>query len=320
MRNRSEAIKLAATHCIFCNHPLNDPESLERGVGPECNAKYAQPAVAPQPDDVARAMGTLAEFQDVLRQVDSDLFRRILEVHPNGHKIGTELIYTASAHRNEKPFVLALSDAIRQLGYHVAADKMQQDRSCVTLKATDDLTEIHIGYHQGFAQDFYKIPGGRSVRDPQTNKFKHRTIPKGSWQYLITALGLHFNGECALIEGVGNFFIRTPTKDDIDKLNNARVGRSDDVRLILNKEQVIEVYAPFNQDFINDLKTIKGRRPVYDETVLTKGGKPTFVCWTVPENRLKSLEIMVKTHFPRAAILFQDQSESESLDSLNWMT
>lgn len=32
--------KLAATRCVFCGRGLRDPESIERGVGPECADKY----------------------------------------------------------------------------------------------------------------------------------------------------------------------------------------------------------------------------------------------------------------------------------------
>jgi hypothetical protein len=52
--------RMLATSCLICDHPLRDPASLERGVGPICAAKHGMFAVTGAPDMAAlgRALET----------------------------------------------------------------------------------------------------------------------------------------------------------------------------------------------------------------------------------------------------------------------
>jgi len=59
--------RLLASHCVFCHRPLRDPESVERGIGPECAGKHWAPAVMPTSLDVATAEKAMRMAPEVLR-------------------------------------------------------------------------------------------------------------------------------------------------------------------------------------------------------------------------------------------------------------
>lgn len=47
--------QLLASNCVFCHRPLRDPESVERGYGPECAEKYWMPRGLPESVDQEQA-------------------------------------------------------------------------------------------------------------------------------------------------------------------------------------------------------------------------------------------------------------------------
>ena len=59
--------KLAATRCCFCARSLRDPESIERGYGPECAEKFVMPTSMPDSLDEAAAVRALNMMPPLLR-------------------------------------------------------------------------------------------------------------------------------------------------------------------------------------------------------------------------------------------------------------
>jgi len=322
MRDRVAAIEVIATNCIFCGKPLNDPESTQRGSGPDCNKTYGQQEVNPAPTDVARAMGSLARNQTYLKQVDPHIMVRVVKEHPNGHRIGTELIYTASSYRKDKQFVSIISESLRHLGYTAAAEKIKENvekslkkKVAVTLKFVGDLIEVHMPYHKEISQNMYKIPGQQVIREPGNARYRHRSVPKDQIKNLLTLLGMYLPGKNAYIEEQGIVWLNTPPQDEIDALNNAAVatstnnGTTETVRLVLDNNR-IEVYAPYCPPFAVELKKIPDRVAIWDKT----GKKDTFICWTVPVGCKSEVVQLANKFFPGAQI--KDELKKDGLDWL----
>ena len=59
--------KLAATRCCFCARALRDPQSIERGYGPECAENYVMPARMPVTLDEPAAVRALNLMPPLLR-------------------------------------------------------------------------------------------------------------------------------------------------------------------------------------------------------------------------------------------------------------
>lgn len=59
--------KLLATHCVFCGRPLRDPQSVERGWGPECGEKFWMPESLPTALNVEAARTAMRMAPDKLR-------------------------------------------------------------------------------------------------------------------------------------------------------------------------------------------------------------------------------------------------------------
>ena len=59
--------RLAATNCCFCGRELRDPQSIERGYGPECAEKHWMPDAMPESLDVEAALRAFALMPQLLR-------------------------------------------------------------------------------------------------------------------------------------------------------------------------------------------------------------------------------------------------------------
>lgn len=307
---QAQAKKIMATHCVFCGRELNDSESVQRGIGPICNKNYNQAIITPQATDVAKALGVLAANGSFVATIDNTLMPRLLERHPDGHKIGNLLIYEASTYLKEKQFVLILSQALRMLGYTVAADKIQKDRSPVKLVPADGQFEVYTPFSKPLNNDIFHVPGIRSIREH--GQFKCRTIPTTSLPDLMVVLGKHFPNEGAWIEGAGTTVLKAPTQAQLDSL--IREAKSE-IKLVEACGNVFEVHAPFNRAFTDGLKGIRGRRAVFDPTT------DKFQHWTVPMSKKSTVVDLVNKHYsnPEITIVLQTEEALPPEAGLEWI-
>jgi len=159
--------KLLATHCVICGRPLRDPESVERGMGPECSGQ-----------------GYLDDGEN------KSLANQFI------HKAAVEL---AAGRISD---VLALCDGLDTLGFHVAATRIRENHGNADQKVKIEIDVVdgcgsllvRTPYKRGdkdrFVQAWRDIPGRRYIREEQANE-----IPRASKPELWALLREFFPGE-----------------------------------------------------------------------------------------------------------------------------
>ena len=122
------ATRMLAAACIFCNRPLVDAESVERGCGPICQQKYQVYNASTPPD--WPSFGSLVEaspeyLRERMRQPD---ILRLSEAGDN-HAILNRLIHLAGTKwetgaSDAQLVMIAVADLARALGYVSVHDKL----------------------------------------------------------------------------------------------------------------------------------------------------------------------------------------------------
>lgn len=190
------ALAIVASHCCICRRPLRDATSVENGIGPVCGAKYYSDAHVPTDTQILEATGALAASNLPDGVVDS-----ILESMDAGNvrKASNMLVFYASAHYDERDVVLDVAAIIRDFGYAVLADKLEEDRTVLSIRL--ELDEVQFGLskmNSTLRVEFKKIPGLKSNLSKSGGK--HRmTCPAESLRFLEAVLGFHFGGQLAAV-------------------------------------------------------------------------------------------------------------------------
>jgi len=140
--------KLLATHCAICGRPLRDPESIERGIGPDCNEKLGRPNMMPtgvDPAGVARALamapavlreaweriGGAADESDAAWRVSPETRRQMLSI---GLHYGALAVSFGPAEASvvrgrvdsAKQCIAAVQGFAQAAGYDAVADRMRE--------------------------------------------------------------------------------------------------------------------------------------------------------------------------------------------------
>jgi hypothetical protein len=134
---------IVLTHCVACGKPLTDPESIDRGMGPECSGQG-------YPVDF---MGT-PEEQEIKHRV-----RKMT------------ILAAAAAQIGDIAKVRILADQIAELGYKQVADKIHkrfdnvEKNVKITIRVKDGRYVVNTPFRRGdkdaFIAAWRQIPGRR---------------------------------------------------------------------------------------------------------------------------------------------------------------
>lgn len=172
--------RLLATHCVICDTPLEDPQSVERGIGPTCWKNYIN-----------------TDFGKLTTAVRSE---------------AKALIYKASALStdNRKEAVgeiLAIATEVRKLGLPVLSDKIEERFITVrVLDVENDKVKVKTPYSSAFISAIRGIQ--REIVRDEKGKFSHYLFAKADKRRLFQALMEAFPGRPAL-SSKGPFVVPT---------------------------------------------------------------------------------------------------------------
>lgn len=131
----SDVVQAVASHCCVCRRRLTDASSVQNGIGPICSAKYYSDAHISTEDQILHGTGSLmasdlpmSMVDAVLAQIDRQRTRKACNI----------LVYYASARYQDRETVFQIASIIRDFGYGLLAEKLEQDRTKVQLHKDKD--------------------------------------------------------------------------------------------------------------------------------------------------------------------------------------
>jgi hypothetical protein len=303
--------QVTATRCCVCNARLTDAESVEHGIGPTCSRRYYNPKFLPTKDDLKNALGLLAVSKLPDHIIDGFL-SLVGNNHANARKACNILIYWSSAHYDDRDEVFKCCTIIRALGYVELADKLETDRTVVTLLDKGKYFEAYTPTKHPIPRDIERIPGVEPLIDPD-DQFKRQLkrghkvgwkVPKAQGNYLMTVLGYYLGGKLSC----GTAGIRTispkrygellafrrptmptaPTTGDNYKGYPVHYARGDAVIVQLPTGK-LGVYTPYHPQFIEGLKKAVPYR--------WRGWNPQYRRWEVDATRWPKLQPVILQFF-----------------------
>lgn len=295
---------ITATHCCVCRASLTDSESVEHGIGPVCSKRYYNPRHTPTPDQIAAAIGWLA--QSGLPDHIIDGFLAFVDTATginHARQASNLLVYWASAHYSDRDEVFKCSRIIRALGYVELADKLEQDRTVAIILDKGTHIEAFIPDQAKLSRDVRGIPGAQVKIDPEDQfqrQMKRGTkvgwvIPSTESDHFETVLGVHAGGELVC----GTLGLRTiPPKrwGDVLKFRqpapptgtlSCTTPSGTLIQIVPDGSGHVGVYAPFNASFKDALKA----------QVPFKDRQWTGTCWTVNDEYVPIIKTLVGQHF-----------------------
>lgn len=283
--------QIVASHCCVCRAPLTDAESIEHGIGPVCSGKYYNPMHTPDDTQVKTAIGVLvmSDFPDTI--VDS--FLTVINNDRVNARHGSNLMVKwASAHYTDRDVVLKCALIVRALGYKELANKLEEDRTQVTVIETPNKFEVFVPDRTLVERDIKAIPGSEKMHKVDGSSLKLGkkvgwTIPLDQYRYFETIIGVHCGNE--LMGGTGGIKVITKKHwTDIIAFRDAKSKQSGGfVQISTNAVGKLEVYSPFNQGFIAGLKAC----------VPSRDRAWTGRCWTVSPVFIEAVKKLVLTHY-----------------------
>ena len=285
--------RITATHCCVCRAALTDSESVEHGIGPVCSRRYYNPLVTPSETQVQGALGLLA-FAGLADQIVNEFLRAVNNDHTNARKGCNLLIYWASAHYDDRDEVFKCSKIIRALGYTELADKLEIDRSVVSLQDKGD-PQYLIAFtpeRNRAIQDITRVPGIEALRTSEGRQEKRGSkigwkVPRTEQAHFECVLGVYFGG--TLMVGLTGI-TTVPRKQLSDLLafrnpHSASPSQVGNIRLI-KAGAYLEIYTPYHQGFITDIRNIQNRK--WD---------PNKKCWLVPVFQEAVVKALILRHY-----------------------
>jgi hypothetical protein len=235
------------------------------------------------------------------------------------------VVYLASANYDNREVVVECSAILRALNYTELSDRLEKDRSDAFIQTSPDEKGFELvsttKWNDKFNSLLILVPGCHKYKG---NDVKGRKVPTNQRDYLDAIVGYCFggggyvndHGEIKKVDPVDFSVIEQLQRDRVpawkrrrDEGNN-RNGNGyykrphtttykpqpkDDNVYIEEKGDRFGVKSPFNREFTNDIKSIRGKKPHYDNG--------TFVCWSVPLDRKEDTMRMVARHYPNATVI-----------------
>lgn len=290
---QGQVARITATHCCVCKLPLTDAESLDLGLGPVCSKRYYNPRHVPTEDQVKVALGRLSTSG-----LPEDIIDGFLAVvnnhHTNARAACNLLIKWASSNYDNRDMIFKCSSIIHALGYDELANKLEDDRTTATIRTLSDHIEAFIPGKYNLERSVTAIPGAVKLATKLGRKIGW-SIPLDRADHFETVLGFHCGGELACGDARGIRTIPRRRWADVVAFRNhdtsmiTQISQPASVR-ITNRGQTLEIYSPWNQDFITALKT---NVPVRDR-------RWTGKCWEVPAIFRNVIETLVSAHYGHA--------------------
>tara|TARA_Y100000310_G_scaffold345479_2_gene465469 strand:+ start:1947 stop:2927 length:981 start_codon:yes stop_codon:yes gene_type:complete len=303
-----DVVRIVASHCCLCRRELTDASSVQNGIGPICSSKYYSDAHVPSPDEILHATGSLAasglpdEIIDaVLAQIDKT----------NGREACNILVYFASANYEDRDTIFKVASIVRDFGYTELADKLEEDRTKVSIRTGDDNgTEIIVvGVSQDKWQarnDFLKVKGSRKL-SKEGRKYRYAFPADAKTKLLVECiLGYHYGSKLAT---VGDGFLgktrtgithvprrswsdleafRSPKTAGTTKVATTSSGQGGAVRIVdPGGNSRIEFWSPYNGAWLADMKA----------KVNYRNRRWNNSCWTFERSVLDIVKALAQTHY-----------------------
>lgn len=185
------ACKMQATHCAYCARPLTDAESVQRGVGPDCAARYDVASARGPADPVAlRAALEAAEAADpvgltgLVTRIEGELATR------GERRASNVLVHLIAMIQTGAP-VAHLVTAVAALGYGAQAERIGERLGHVRVTQEGDLLVARLPYDPALIDAIRGIPGRRLEERQDAGKrrkYKVNLIPATQARALWAAL------------------------------------------------------------------------------------------------------------------------------------
>jgi hypothetical protein len=289
-------LQMTASRCCICYKPLTDAESVEHGIGPVCSHKYYAPDQIPTQEQVQTALGLLA-VSNLPDGVIDAFIKEVNNDHLNARKGCNVLIYWCSANYENRTEVFKCTSIMRALGYTELADKLEIDRSVASIKDNGDHFVAFTQMKGGFERDMTRIPDVKKLDGQKKGSKQGWFIPKSQEAYFLTVLGFYYPNQLACgSKGIftiprksyGNLInFRRPPRPVQQNLPNPTSPSVTGKVSITVTPDAVEIYAPYNDNFKNELKK---QIPYIDRTW-------TGTCWKVRANYVTVVRQLIQTHF-----------------------
>jgi len=265
MQGFKNITRITATRCCVCHRTLTDAESVEHGIGPVCSRRYYNPKHKPTEEMVQSALGLLCHSELPYHIIEG--FRKLVKNSHINARLGSNfLVYWAACKYHDRKEVFKCSRIIRELGYTELADKLETDRTDITLLKDKDLgmySLAFINHFDGLFDDaLEKIPGSVNTHTKIGRKFVWQ-IPTDQRKYLGIILGIFYGGKMACgTKKDGTTGIWTIFRQTRQHLRNYKEGinKKKDVYLfgseaISYDEDKLYIDTPYNLEFLTALKS-----------------------------------------------------------------
>lgn len=304
-----DVVRIVATHCCICRRELTDAVSVEHGIGPVCSTKYYSQAHVPTEQQILEATGSLhaadlpeeAVIDAVLAEFDRNNARQACNI----------LIYYASAHYEDRDRIFKIAAIVRDLGYVELADKLESDRTKVSIRTGDDngTKLIVVGVSQDTwkaRSDFLRVPGARQL-PKEGGKYRYAFPLSDKVRLLVECiLGFHYGALLATVEtgfmgkartGITHIPRRTwadleafrkPQTPGATAVATTTAGKGGAVRIVdPGGQSRIEFWSPFNQTWLDDMKhRVNNRRRSW-----------TGHCWQFDRDLMPLVKQLALTHY-----------------------
>lgn len=292
-----QVASITATHCCVCKAPLTDAESLDLGLGPVCSKRYYNPRHTPTEEQVKICLGRLAA-SGLPENIIDDFLAVVDNHHTNARAACNLLIKWASANYDNRDMIFKCSSIIRALGYDELANKLEDDRTTATVRTLVDHIEAFIPDKYTMERTVESIPGAVKLTTKLGRKIGW-SIPLDEADHFEAVLGFYCGGELACGDARGIRTIVRKRWSDVAAFRSQPTQSSATQPVpvpqpahvspvqIMPVGNRLEVYSPWNQDFITALKT---NVPVRDR-------RWTGRCWEVSAIYRNVVSTLVFMHY-----------------------
>lgn len=179
--------ELVAVQCAVCARPLADAVSVQRGVGPDCAAKYGMNKASGAPDwkAVRDALG-----DDEFESLEADLLATLGDGEDLARAFGNRLAYRIAADQRG-PRVQARVVALSALGFGVFAARIADRLGAVRVEVDGDTLVVKSPWSVTFLNQVHrKVPRHHFDRAREC-----RIVPMQYRSELWEAIRAAFRGE-----------------------------------------------------------------------------------------------------------------------------
>lgn len=202
------ATKMLASHCACCARPLVDAVSVETGVGPDCRKTHGFASAQGEPDwdavlretDGIVAMAELLGPKFAPGMATSDV-RGVVAAMEGAWRLGgletrrvANLLVHRIACRQEGEDVLAMTNAVRALGFSKLADRIVARLASIRIERVGGRIVVRAPYSETSVAAFRAVPGRRFEKE---GKDARNVFPESSAKAVLAALRACFPGATA---------------------------------------------------------------------------------------------------------------------------